>query len=277
MERNKLEPLLTDADGLLRRGGAALLNNLGKTVAVITVLVAILVTFTDVSFSEFGTESFTGRMLLMMLASYLMYFSLSDSGEKLCEGSEEYKAAIEKYEQARGAISCEDIEGLREYLEDYKARETEYRKGSALSSLGISAQEYRDYLAGKKFPRGKMKKLKRISRIKPPPLNTAMLLSKEKARERSELDNPERFKLLRLAIKLIPSTLGTLLTVSVMLNTKDGMSAGELVDGVMKLSTLPIIGMRGYSCGYNYVKHRYIPWIEVKTRLIEGYLQGKKY
>ena len=78
-----------------------------------------------------------------------------------------------------------------------------------------------------------------------------------------------------LIFKLLPTSISTLITVSVMLSIKDGLTTRDLCDGIMKLSTLPIIGLRGYSNGYNYIKFSYLPWLETKTRLINGFLAGK--
>ena len=54
--KSKLEIGLIEGENLIKKGGAALINNIGKTVAVITVLVAVLITFTDVTFADFGTD-----------------------------------------------------------------------------------------------------------------------------------------------------------------------------------------------------------------------------
>jgi hypothetical protein len=64
-----------------------------------------------------------------------------------------------------------------------------------------------------------------------------------------------------------------LFTVSIMLGVKDGMTAEFILESILKLSTLPIIGLRGYSQGYAYAKGELTLWLETKTRLIEGYLK----
>ena len=61
-------------------------------------------------------------------------------------------------------------------------------------------------------------------------------------------------------------------TVSVMISLKDNMSAASVIEALIKLSTLPIIGLKGYSAGYEYVTESEIEWIETKTRLLDSFL-----
>ena len=91
MKDNNFERALLGTDDVIKRGRDLLINNVGKTVALITLLLACLVTFTDISFYELGTERFTSTLVMMLIASYLMYFSLEDAGERLGEESEEKK------------------------------------------------------------------------------------------------------------------------------------------------------------------------------------------
>ncbi|MBR5139607.1 MAG: hypothetical protein IKV16_01005, partial [Clostridia bacterium] len=81
--KTKLEIGLIEGENLLKKSAVMLISNLGKTVAVITLIVATLVTFTDLSFADLSTESFKTSLIMLLLASYLMYFSLEDAGEKL--------------------------------------------------------------------------------------------------------------------------------------------------------------------------------------------------
>ena len=93
-----------------------------------------------------------------------------------------------------------------------------------------------------------------------------------------ELENPEPKKLIRLILGMIPTTLCTVFTVSVVLSLKDGMSASTVLDGLFKLSALPIIGFRGYLAGYEHATGDKARWVESKARLIEAFLawQGAK-
>ena len=273
--KSKLEIGIIEGEKLLKRSGMALVNNIGKTVAVITLLIAALVTFTDISFQDFRTESFATSALMLMLASYLMYFSLEDAGERLGEESDEYKETMSLYEDERKRIRGEDIDALRDFCLEYSKSELEYRRRAYITSHALSVNDFERYLSGEMRKKSEEKVFKRASRIRAIPLSPKTLLTKEKEGSKSELQSPEKYKLLRLIVKLIPTTVCMCLTVSVMLKTKSGMDSAAIIEGILKLSTLPIVGFRGYVSGYAYVKKRYLPWIETKRRLLEAFGEKK--
>lgn len=273
--KSKLEIGIIEGENLIRRGGMALVNNIGKTVAVITLVLAALVTFTDVAFEDFGTEAFVTSTLMLMLASYLMYFSLEDAGERLCEESDEYKDTLLLYDKAKGRVKGEDMEALREFCLSYSAEELEYRRRAYITSHALPLCDYLKYKNGAEVNEKDAKIFRRADRIKAASLSPKTLLTKEKECSKSELTSPEKYKLPLLILKLVPTTLCTCLTVSVMLRTKEGLDAAAVIEGILKLSCLPIVGFRGYASGYSYVKKRYLPWIETKTRLLEAFTEKK--
>ena len=273
--KSKLEIGIIEGENLIRAGGMALVNNIGKTIATITLLVAALVTFTDVAFADFRAESFITSTMMLMLASYLMYFSLEDAGERLGEESDEYKEILALYEQERKKVKGEDMEQLRTFCLEYSVKELEYRRRSFITSHALSLDEYEKYLKGETVKKSDRKIFRRAKRIRAIPLLPKTLLSKEKEGAKSELTSPEKYKIFRLIVKLIPTTVCMCLTVSVMLKAKSGLDAATVIEGILKLSTLPIVGFRGYVSGYSYIKKRYLPWIETKRRLLEAFAEKK--
>ena len=91
----------------------------------------------------------------------------------------------------------------------------------------------------------------------------------------SELENPESRKLVSLFLRLIPSALCTLITVSVILTAKDGLTVTDVLNGILKLSALPVAAFRGYSQGYTYAKHSLSLWLDTKSGILEGYLNKR--
>ena len=74
-----------------------------------------------------------------------------------------------------------------------------------------------------------------------------------------------------LLLKILPSTICMILTVSVMLNVKEDMTASDVINGILKLSALPVIGFKGYSAGYGYTKNSLSLWIETKANILEKF------
>lgn len=270
--KNRFEDTLLDTGTAIRRGYSFLLENSGKTVAIITGIVVSLVTFTEVGFCDFRTASYVTNVLITLIAAYIIYFSLEDAGEKLGREGDEYKAAEERYKEARGKLSSIGISEIREFLERYSEEELDYRRRSYLLSFGFSKKDYEAYIGGALFDKKATRVLKRAKKMRPVEISPRHLLTKERFEGASELTSPERYKILRLIIKMIPSTVCMLFTVSLMLGAKDGMTPEFIIESILKLSALPIIGLRGYAEGYRYAKCDLPIWLDTKTRLITAFI-----
>ena len=215
------------------------------------------------------------QLSLLIVSAYIIYFSLEDSGERLGTQSEEYLTAKERYDRLRERLSGEDIDALRRYLAEYSKEELSFRKRGALMAAGFSEGDLERLRRGEIKQRAERRALKKIDRLRPIVITPRALLSRDKAQRRSELEDPSRKKLPRLLLKLIPSTLCMTLTVSLMLTAKDGLTASVILEGLLKLSSLPMIAFRGYSAGYSYTKNSVSLWLETKSSIIEGFLGAK--
>jgi hypothetical protein len=208
---------------------------------------------------------------MLILASYQIYFSLEDAGEQLGEESEENHDAERLYEAERDKVKGEDMDELRSFCREYSKAELEYRRQSYLISQGLTLTDLEKYRGGTPYPKRARKSLKTAASFKAVPLTPKLLLTRERISAKSELENPEKKKFLNLALRLIPTTICMSVTVSVMLTAKEGLTAGTIIEGILKLSALPIVGFRGYASGYAYVRKGYIPWLETKRRILESY------
>ncbi len=263
---------LLESGELLVKSGSGIIANLSKIVALITAILAVLVTFTDITFASLAAEEVTSVLLLLLIASYVIYFSLEDAGERRGEGSEEYKLAYERHSALKNRVTPDMIPALREFLREYSKAEAAHRQSCELMRLGYTEEEYAAYLRGECTDKKAKRALGRIAKIRPTPISTSTLLSKERLRGRSELYDPERGKHLRLGARLIPTALCMVVTVSVVLSAKSDLGAEEICEGLMKLSTLPIVGIRGYLAGLSYAKETRTGWLETKARLLECFL-----
>jgi hypothetical protein len=264
--------VIFDTDELMKKGGSLVLNNMGKLIAAIAAVVAIAVTFADVSFGGFFNESFTSSLLLILCSGYIIYFSLEDAGERGAQGCTEYVLARERYSRARAKISGAEIEQLRRFCTEYSMKEYQSRINAALIHNGIGAEAYESYKNGVRPPREIRRALWRISRIKPHTLTPRMLLEWERPSGASELEDPGVKKLFSLILKLIPSTVCTFVTVCVMLNAKEGLDAADVLSSILRLSALPMLGFKGYCEGYSYTKHSASAWLETKAGILEGFV-----
>lgn len=277
MNKDGFGASLLESGELMKRSYTAIVGSIGKLTALITLIAAALVTFTEVGFYELGAQSLTSTAIVMLIATYLIYFSMVDAGERLGEGSEVFLESEKRYKAATERVRPERMGKLREFLEAYTEEELEYRRRSTMLSFGVSSEEYELFVRTGECAKKKRRALVRITKMKPVTLSPEMLLERDKARSRTELQDPTRVKLLRLSARLIPTTLCTLFTASIMLTAKEGITREMLIEGIFKLCALPIVGFKGYSAGYVFAKDTKRAWIDVKTRLLEAFLaSGEK-
>ncbi len=273
----EFEVKLLEGGESLKKSGLELVGNVGKLVAILCVLITAVVTFTDVSFTEFNLSDTLPQLILLLTSSYVIYFSLEDAGERLGEDSEEYKAQRARHTALCEGLSGEDTRALGKFLEDYCTEELESRRRRMLGFYGLSDDEFRGFLSGKETDKRRARILKRVARLRPSQITLTNLLSSLAPRERrGPLENPTRRKLASLILKLIPSTVCTAVTVSVMLTVKGDMTASDVLSALLKLSALPIIGFRGYAAGYAFSKNDACLWYRIRSDIIEEYIERKK-
>ena len=275
MNNQSFDRELLEFSSVMNSGYSFIVNNAGKVIALLTIIVTVLVTFTDVSFRAFGSDSFTTALIVMLISSYIIYFSLEESGEALGKDSEEYKKSLASYREAMSAVKPESVSALRSFCSEYAREELEYRRSNYLMSKGLSPEEYDEYKRGASFKGRARLILKRADAMKLVRLTPATLLSGEHMSSASELASPERKKLATSLRILLPSTACMIFTISVMLTAKDELSASVIIDGILKLSALPIIGFRAYSAGYSYAKNEKALWLETRGRLLSTFVRQK--
>ena len=266
---------LFESGELMKRGARAIVENVGKTVALLTLLAAALVLFCEVSLSDLKGERFTTTLLVMLIASYLMYFSMHDTGRESGRRCDEYKCASERFKSLASRIEGRDLPALRTFLTSYASDEARYERGAILLRGGYSYEEYEAYKNGgacDKKARRVFRKADKVKAVAPSP--TALIESGAEKRRRGMRD-PESTRLLCSFLRLLPMTACSLFTVSVMLTAKDGMNAADAIEAVIKIASLIIVGLRGYLAGYRYERVTVPLWLESRSRLLDAFLKEK--
>ena len=257
-------------------GIGAIIESGGKVIAAITLVVSALVTFTNISFSTALTESFTAEMLIMLLSSYLMYFSMEEEGERIAETTDIYKNAFSRYEGLCSKVSASEIPRLRDFLTRYSEEDQKYRRQICLMRYGATPEEYERMRGASSHTKRESRILRQVERIKPVRLLPHSLINNERGGKKSELSSPEGHKLISMITRLIPTTVCTVFTVSVMLTAKDELCASAVIEGILKISALPIIGFKGYISGYKYARGMKRSYIETKSRIIEQFIASRE-
>ena len=247
-------------------------SRIGKLVAMISGSIAVLVTFTDITFGGIGAKEMTTVLAVLMASAYLIYFSLEEAGERRGEESEEYISASSRHEKLCAILTPDMIPRLRDFLTDYTVSEAESGRRAALLRAGYTEEEFSAYLKGKPLKRSARRVMRRVERIKPAQISLADIISRGRPKNRSELYNPERRERVKMILQLMPTTLCMIVTASIMMSIKHDLGPEEILEGMIKLSTLPVVGARGYLAGLCYAKDIRSSWLLTKSRILECFL-----
>ena len=275
MMKTDFERSILDSGRIIQKTYSFLVENMGKTIALITGIIAVLVSFTEIGFCSVSTKEFTLNAIFMLICAYVMYFSLEDAGEKAGKACTEYVERENEFRAAQRKIDSGKIVKMRDFLRKYRIDEYEYRRENLILTYGMSLEEYEKMKLRKTRTPREIRIIRRVERIKPIDITPKTLLAGNFEGGGSELSNPHDARLFKIILSLVPSTICMLFTVSVMLSTKDNLTSSDVIDSIVKLTTLPTIALKGYCQGYSYATEALPIWFQTKTNLIEAFLKSE--
>ena len=270
-----IDDFLGDATLSIEKTREGLLRHVGKIIALLCIVIAATLTFTDVTLiGVFGPET-VSTLVIMSVSAVLIYCSMQSEGEGAGRECERYRALIEEGRRLSGKVRGPLHGELACFLEEYLRADAERRRHRLLRAHGITEQAYDAYLAGT-YPNKKHRHvLRRARRIRPRELPVEVLLSEE-AEDNAVLFGPKRGRGMRTLTRLLPSLFGMLITLSVVIEWKTGLTGEVILEGVLKLSALLTVGLRGYVDGYRYVAQSLCAFIGNKNRLLDTFLLSKE-
>ncbi len=258
------------------RDGGGILSSLGILCAVATVLVFSALFFTDISVSAAATLDFGLDFALLYFSSYVMYFSLFETGRERAESIDGYKALKEKRSLLFRRYRTEGSgESLSLFCKRLSERETAERRAALLSSLFIGEQEYEALLkkeksALKRSERRVLRKMKRARAVRISP--HLLLAEQEKGGERIPFrHSPEALRRERFLRFLLPTALTALFSVSVACRVIENPSPDIIVGYLLKLFTLFFNGVKGFRSGYAHVTEEKTAYLSEQCFWLEEY------
>lgn len=272
---SSFDDTLLETGRVIDRGFREIGENMSKAVAIITAIIAAVLTFAEIALPEVATAELTTELFVMLISSYIIYFSLEDAGEARGRRSEEYAKSSEEYKAERAKIHGEDINDLRDFCLQYTKDELEYRRRELLLCEGVTPDEYLAYKSGKCHDKRIIVASSRADKLKPIRLTAEMLMEGERIGVSKTIGSPEGAKIIKLLLGLVPTTVCMLLTVSLMITAKADMTLFDIIASLMKLLTLPIVALRGYAEGLSYSTGPLLSWIKTKTELLKAFIEKK--
>ena len=278
--KNDFLPLPEEASA--KKGEA--LSGLGLFCAIATLLIFSALFFSDVSLSVHSALDFGVDFTLLFFSSYVMFFSLFETGKEKASEAEEYKLLHQKREELFARYRSEgDTESMALFCKMLSERESEERRAVMLSSLLITDAEYNALLNKEphlhtKEERRILRAMKRVRRVH---ISPHQLLAERSAAAHHTpfARSPEQMRRRRFLLFLLPTALTALFSVSVICEVIDHPTADVIVGYLMKLFTLCAGGVKGFRSGFIHVKEEKSNYLAEQCFWLEEYfseLQKKK-
>ena len=261
MERES-ERLLSQSLASLTKGKQRIFAHIGLWIAVLSLLAAALVTFTDISLLSVSAEDMTLRLGVYAAVTVVIFLSLAQEGEHTARTEGSFKDAERIYLAAEARIRPEHYGALDEFCRRYTEKELLQRRKRLLLTYKKTEEDA-------SLPFALRKKL---ARLRPLPIHAAMLLGRDTEGAGAPLWQPARRRRHRFIAKLTPSLFCMSIGIGIAIGAREPLSTSAVLEGLFKLSALTIIGLRGYMQGYLLVEEAEVPFIRAKARLLEQFL-----
>ncbi|MBO7170925.1 MAG: hypothetical protein J6W28_07100 [Clostridia bacterium] len=261
------------------RTGRKITATLGIGGAVATLLVFSLLFFTNVRFTAEGVLSLSLHFSLLFFSSYVMYFSLFETGRDKGETEEETRLIREKRDALLSRYEKEgDTASLRLFCGAVEEKERREAQNALLSRFLITEEEATALLSRspRSFKEGRCKRaLQGVRGIR---LTPAMLLSHHRAEgHRPPLSlSPGRLRCRRSLSFLFLTAVTAAFSVSLAFEVLLSPTAGTLAAYLLKLFTLFGSGLRGYKAGYFHATEDVTEYEREQAALLEEYFRTKQ-
>ncbi len=245
----------------------------GIWVGVATVMVATATLFCETHLTAVPIEQTLMTAAVVILSCFIMYTSLFDAGHEHAEDGEDYRAVLTAYHAARDAARPH-LRDLEDFCRAWSEEELSESRRHLLDEVGLDISyfvRYRDDTIPKEewrcLPRIKRRALVRAAKLKPITLHATMLLSGGRGARRAPMLSTRPARIKRAATALVPTVIGSLITVAVTLESME-MTPAAIISGILRIFTIVWCGVRGYSTGVRAVSEDDTLVLESKMALL---------
>ena len=254
----------------------------GIVIGALTFVVSILVFFTEPSLSAKPVEKITVQMSVTMFCIFLMYTSMSDAGCRAGEERGEYTEARDEWITLADRVRRSgNLAALSGFCRRLAIEEREEARADRLAAVGLSLGDYREIASDparlRLLPRRTRRAILRARSVRLLRLSPDRLLSSSgRGRRRIAPVSPGSARARSTVFAMVPSLVGTFLTVSVAFTAADGLTASAVISAAFRLLALLWTGFRGYGMGYRSVVRDGVSACKARSALLIRFLSECK-
>lgn len=263
------------------------ISSMGLVFGVFIMFATVVVATTDIKLTDFKDIASLGlNFFLLLLCTYMMYVSCSDSGMKAGLDTDLYKNSIIAFESNKRAI----IEGnlqikLAQFCYHYITEELKMTRLLTLAVVGFSYDDYTEkYLKLSKdeilndnsLTKTQQKAIIKANAYEPIKLTPEMILRRGRSsRSRSPLGmTPEDKKKIGFGKKFLTSLVVSLFLSTIVLDASAKSTWLIIAEVILKLLAVAMNGFTGYKFGYENIVFDTVDYMNDQTDLMT---QAKDY
>ena len=261
-----------------KKAAKGIAANSSLIVAVLAIIVAAMVFFTDLDGGFAITAAFSPSLVVLFCCCVVEYYSTKHMGTREGMREERYKKAIQEHKEISRICQAKvGMRGLMKFCTDYAEQDLIRRRNALLAQVGISYDEYAEKymkLAPGELPADMPKAVQnviaRANKLKPIVISQDNLIFAVEDEKQIKLKlstaRSERIKDLSF---LIPTLISTFFAASMVIEVIQDLSFATVTACMLKVFCIILNAVKGYQNGYYNIVDGHVECAETRTYLLE--------
>ncbi len=261
----------------IKKAAKTIAANSSLIVAVLAVVVAAMVFFTDLDGGFEITASFSTSLVVLFCCCVVEYYSTKLMGAKEGKREERYINVTKQHKDI--SLECQTkvgVQGLMDFCTYYAEQDLIRRRCTLLKQIGMSYDDYADkYMQldkeglPRELPRMVRKCIAKANRLKPMYISQDNLIfaidNEKQAQLMLSTTRRERIKDLSF---LIPTLLSTFFAASMVIEVIQDLSFATVTACMIKVFCIILNAVKGYQNGYYNIVEGHVECAEARIYLL---------
>ncbi len=278
MNDNNLEFKMPDLNLGIKKAAKGIAANSSLIVAVLAIVVAAMVFFTDLDGGFEITAAFSPSLVVLFCCCVVEYYSTKHMGTREGKREDKYKEAIKRHKEASKECQTKvGMRGLMKFCTDYAEQDLIRRRTALLTQVGIIYDEYAEKymrLSVKELPTDIPKAVRNViaaaNKLKPIVISQDNLIfaadNEKEIKLKLSTSRAERIKDLTF---LVPTLISTFFAASMVIEVIQDLSFATVTACMLKVFCIILNAVKGYQNGYYNIVDGHVECAETRTYLLE--------
>ena len=262
----------------IKKAAKGIAANGSLIVAVLAIIVAAMVFFTDLSGGFAISAAFSPSLVILFFCCVVEYYSTKHMGTREGMREERYKKAIEEHKKiSRECQAKVGMRGLMRFCAEYADQDLIRRRNALLTQIGMTYDEYAEkYMKldpgelPEDLPKTVRNVIARANKLKPIVISQDNLVfaveDEKQIKLRLSTARAERIKDLSF---LIPTLISTFFAASMVIEVIQELSFATVAACMLKVFCIALNAVKGYQNGYYNIVDGRVECAETRTYLLE--------